>query len=77
MKINKNKYPLKKVIERDVHISGGEKNSNGFYTTKIYANRLECGHFQKTATDFYGDIHSEKQRCRQCYEELTAVTTKK
>ena len=61
-KINKNKYPLRKVVERDVI---GEYNG----IKNRWLNLLECGHKIPAVTDFYGEIHSERQRCRLCYDE--------
>lgn len=67
--VGKRKYPLRKIIERDVLISGGIKNSNGFIEPRVFGNKLECGHIVRPSTDFYGEVHADhKQRCRQCYE---------
>jgi hypothetical protein len=63
---DKRKYPLRKVIERDVHVT----DYMGHKGWSTYVNKLECGHFVKPATDFYGEIHSDSQRCKFCYKEM-------
>lgn len=71
---DKRKYPLRKIIKRDVLISGGIKNVNGFIEPKIFGNKLECGHVVRPAKDFYGEIHADhKQRCGQCYTLLNSI----
>lgn len=59
-KYDKRKYPLRKVVERDVR---GDYND----IPNRRLNLLECGHKIPCATDFYGQIFSAKQRCRECY----------
>lgn len=58
--VDKRAYPLRKVVERDVV---GE--CNGIPDRLL--SRLECGHLIPPAKDFYGDIHSDKQRCKLCH----------
>lgn len=59
---DKRKYPLRKVVERDVFIRMEGSMS-------IYGNKLECGHVIRPARDFYGEIHSDSQRCKLCHQE--------
>jgi len=61
---DKRKYPLRKVVERDIKADEYRGIKGNWWL-----NLLECGHKIPAAKDFYGDIHSEKQRCRFCYEE--------
>lgn len=58
---DKRKYPLRKVVKRDVSIQGA------------YYNELECGHLIKPAKDFYGEIFSVSQRCKECFRELELI----
>lgn len=61
-KFDKRKYPLRKVIERDILDEFDGVNGK-------YLNLLECGHKVPPAKDFYGEIFSVKQRCKYCYNE--------
>lgn len=58
----KNRYPLRKVVERGIIIEW-------MGHTPIYGNKLECGHIIRPARDFYGEIFSQRQRCRLCYAQ--------
>lgn len=78
---DKRKYPLRKVVERDIVVKRDEEtnlyveadfNGGGF---NIFANRLECGHLVRPAQDFYGEIFSVKQRCRYCHAESLSQKT--
>lgn len=65
---DKRKYPLRRVIERD--IEGEYKGTQYDGANGKWLNKLECGHLVPPAKDFYGEIFSVKQRCRLCHDEL-------
>jgi len=53
-KTNRNKYPLRKIIQEVVG--------------RPWLVILECGHTAMGSTDIYGRTHPTRQRCRLCYE---------
>lgn len=63
MRTNKNKYPLRKVIQRN--LTGDYK---GIHFNRLHL--LECGHMVPPSRDMYGELNSERQRCRLCFEKL-------
>ena len=65
----KNKYPLRKIVERNVYAKRDETTFNLVESeskTKVFANRLECGHLVKPSNDLYGEVHTDRQRCKYC-----------
>ncbi len=54
MKQTRNRYPLKKVVDR----------------TGAFQVLLECGHTANPSTDMYGETCPVRQRCRKCYNNL-------
>ena len=57
-KTNRNKYPLRKIINR-------------VYKENHWMNELECGHLVMPPSDIYGETYPIRQRCRFCYKELS------
>lgn len=79
---DKRKYPLRKVVERDIVVKRDELMDGQYIEAdfkaggfNIFANRLECGHLVRPAQDFYGEIFSVKQRCRYCHAESLSQKT--
>lgn len=54
--MNKNKYPLRKIID---YIN----DENGFQMEV-----LECGHKQYPVRDIYGETNAYRRRCKKCYQ---------
>lgn len=57
---DKRKYPLRTIVERDII-------SRWSGSIPVFVNKLECGHLVRPTKDLYGEIHSDKQRCRACF----------